>query len=188
MEIVDFNVGSQPWDFLQPPYLERDGTGASRGWTDQLTKVSFEIVQGRMFLSSLPNYPTNRWLVFHRTVKQARAVLSIQFSTRPTYIRFKLACDLVGPVSVRYYGRAPEQDLIEERRPPVSTVLTAVEYDRMCWPVAQVVIASADLTNSIDDVEFGSQEPFGWSKSACQLSRVAHNLGKSLGNVFGGRE
>ena len=187
MELIDFNVGSQPWDFLQPPYLERDGAGPARGWTDEITGVTFEIVHGRMFLNFLPNYPTNRWLVFHRTVKQHQAVLSIRFPFPPTFIRFKLACDLVGPVSIRYYSHCPEKDLIEERRPPVSSVFTAVEYDRVCWPVAQVIITSSDLTNSIDDVEFGSEEPAGWSRSTCRISRVAHQLGQSIGGVFGGR-
>jgi len=187
MEIIDFNVGSQPWDSLQPPLLERDGTGPARGWTDDVTGVTFEIVHGRMYLGSLPSNPVNRWLVFHRTVNQQQTVLSIRFPFPPTFIRFKLACDLVGPVVVRYYSRSPEDDLIEERRPPVSSVFTAVEYDRICWPAAQVVIASSDLTTSIDDVEFGTQEPTGWSRSACKISRAAHRVSQSLGSMFGGR-
>jgi hypothetical protein len=187
MQIVDFNAGAKPWDNLQPPYLEWDGAGPARSWTDQATGVSFEIIYGRMFLSFLPNYPANRWLAFHRTARQQRVILSILFPSPSTYIRFKLACDLVGPVIVRYYGRAAEQDLVDERRPPLSTVFTAVEYDRKCWPVTQVVISSSDMKNSIAQVEFGSEEPFGWSKTMCQVSRVAHTVGKSLGGVFGGR-
>ncbi len=187
MEIIDFNAGSQPWDSLQPPFLERDGVGPTRGWTDDITGVTFEIVHGRMYLTARPNFPGNRWLVFHRTVKQQQTVLSVRFPFPPTFVRFKLACDLVGPVVVRYYGRSLEEDLIEERRPPVSTVFTAVEYDRKYWPVAQIVITSLDLTTSIDDVEFGSPEPTGWSRPAIQLSRVAHRVGKSLGGIFGGR-
>jgi len=186
MQLIDFNVGSLPWDNLQPPLLEQDGEGAAQGWTDQATGVTFEILRGRMFLSSLPNYPTNRWLVFHRTIRQQRAVLSIRFPSAPTFIRFKLACDLVGPVVVRYYGRAPELELIEERRPPVSAVFADVDYDRKCWPVAQVVIASPDLRNSIDDLEFGREELLGWSKFACRIVRAAHHAGQSLGGLFGG--
>ncbi len=186
MEIIDFNVGSQPWDTLTPPFLERDGAGPARGWTDDVTGVTFEIVHGRMYLGSLPNYPANRWLVFHRTVKQNETTLSIRFPFPPTFIRFKLACDLVGPVVVRYYSHSPEQDLIEERRPPISTVFTAVEYSRICWPVAQVLITSSDLTTSIDDVEFGSEEPTGWSRSTCRISRAAHRVGQSITGVFGG--
>ncbi len=187
MQLIDFNVGSLPWDNLQPPLLERDGEGALPGWTDDSTGVTFQIVRGRMFLGSMPNHPANRWLVFHRTLRQSRAVLSIRFPHPSTFIRFKLACDLVGPVEVRYYAHAPEGDLVEERFPPVSTVFADVEYNRICWPVEQVVIESADLRNSVDDVEFGWEEPAGWSRGVCQISRAARTVGKSLGGMFGQR-
>ena len=187
MQLIDFNVGSLPWDNLQPPLLERDSEAVAPGWTDEATGVTFEIVRGRMFLGSLSNYPANRWLVFHRTLRQQHAVLSIRFPRPSTFIRFKLACDLVGPVEVRYYARVPELDLVEERRPPLSTVFADVEYNSVCFPVAQVVISSADLKNSIDDVEFGWEEPMGWSRGVCHISRAARNVGKSLGGMFGGQ-
>jgi hypothetical protein len=141
-----------------------------------------------MFLGAFPGYPANRWLAFHRTVRQQYAVLSVIFPDPQTFVRFKLACDLLGPITVRYFGTVPEQDLIEERSLPLSSIFTAIEYDRKCWPITQIVISSSDVENSIDDVEFTSEELTGWSRWFCQISRAAHNLRKLLAGIFvGGR-
>lgn len=64
MQIVTFDVGTSPWDDLQPPELQNDVLFPNcPGWTDMATGTHFAIWHGNMHLEYVLESDTNRCLV-----------------------------------------------------------------------------------------------------------------------------
>lgn len=170
-------------DFQSPFWLQQVGTilcddGRQPGntFTDPVG-VDFIIAEGSMRVDQ----PTGNRLLYFTPVDCPNtghsphpATLVIRFSTAQEFVKFKLACDVPGPLLIWYYEGINKTDLVDSRMIPApSNTFFNVEYNRRCWPIREVVIRSNNSENSLDNLEFGpARGIFPAGRLYCLLARL----------------